>query len=309
MPVLYQEVLFWMQVRSGGTYVDATVGLGGHAHGILVDSAPDGRLLGVDVDPQALGLASRRLSAFAGRVSLAQGRHRELAVIARQHGFERADGILLDLGVSSLQLDDAARGFSFREEGPLDMRMGASGDLTAEEIVNEWPEEELARILYEFGEERRSRRIARAICARRPVHGTRQLADLIAGVVGHSGRIHPATRTFQALRIAVNDELSSLRVALPQAAELLAPGGRLLVISFHSLEDRIVKQFMVRESKNCLCPAKIPQCVCRHVATLSVLTRRPVRPTDEERARNPRSRSARLRAAARLEADAGHLVA
>ena len=292
--------MLWLKPRPGRDYIDATVGLGGHAQGILQRSLPDGRLLALDIDRQALGYARHRLAEFGERVVFVQGRHADLAEIADEHGFEQVDGVLLDLGVSSLQLDDATRGFSFRENGPLDMRMGPDTETTAERIVNTWPEKELARIIYEYGQERRARRIAQAICARRPVRGTRELADLVAKVVGHSGRIHPATRTFQALRIAVNGELSSLESVLPQAVELLSAGGRLVVISFHSLEDRIVKQFIAREIKDCICPPRIIVCICGHRATLRRLTRKPIRPTDEEVEDNPRSRSARMRVAERL---------
>ncbi len=300
LPVLLHEVLEWLQPVTRGCYIDATLGLGGHAAAILRASAPDGRLLGLDADPQALAIAGRTLAEFGSRVVLAQGRHTELANLARAHGFGAAQGVLFDLGVSSLQLDDAARGFSFREDGPLDMRMGPDGALTADEIVNTWPEGELSRILFEYGEERFARRVARAICAARPLHGTRALADLVARAVPTVQRIHPATRTFQALRIAVNDELGSLMAALPQAAALLAPGGRLVTIAFHSLEDRIAKQYLAREARDCICPPGLPACVCGHHATLAPLTRKPVRPGEQEIAANPRSRSARLRAAARL---------
>jgi len=276
------------------------VGPGGHAWGILTLSSPDGRLLALDRDPQALDDARDRLSSFGDRVALVLGGHANLARLARTHGFDQVSGILLDLGVSSLQLDDPTRGFSFRKDGPLDMRMGPDADVSAEEIVNTWPEAELSRILYEYGEERRSRRIARAICAHRPLRGTRELADLVAAVVGRGGRIHPATRTFQALRIAVNGELDSLKAVLPQAVALLASGGRLVVVSFHSLDDRIVKRFIVRESKDCICPPWLPQCVCGHSASLRTLTKKPIRPTREEIEENPRSRSARLRVAERL---------
>ena len=299
-PVLYQEVLHWLEPKPEGTYIDATVGLGGHAKGILERSSPDGRLLGLDIDPQALGYARQRLRAFGERVVFVESCHDNLAEVAQQRGFEQVDGVLLDLGVSSLQLDDPTRGFSFREDGPLDMRMGTDKEVTADEIVNTWPEAELARIIYQYGEERRSRRVARVLCARRPIRGTRELADLVAKAVGRGGRIHPATRTFQALRIAVNDELRSLESVLPQAVTLLKPGGRLVVISFHSLEDRIVKRFIARESKDCICPPHVPQCVCGHVATLARLTKKPIRPTDKETAANARSRSARMRVAERL---------
>ncbi|MCD6518413.1 MAG: 16S rRNA (cytosine(1402)-N(4))-methyltransferase RsmH [Anaerolineae bacterium] len=300
IPVLYQEVLYWLAPQAGQAYIDATVGLGGHAEGILERSSPDGRLLAIDVDPQALKRACQRLERFEGRVVFVEGHFAQLTKIARRSGFSSVAGILLDLGVSSLQLADPARGFSFQQDGPLDMRMGPEMPLTAEEIVNTWPEGELARLLWEYGEERFARRIARAICAERPLHTTRELADLVARVVKRRGRIHPATRTFQALRIAVNEELRSLEQVLPQAVELLAPGGRLVVISFHSLEDRIVKRFIQQESRDCICPPKLPQCVCGHVATLRPLVKKPIRPSPKEIAFNPRSRSARMRVAERL---------
>jgi 16S rRNA (cytosine1402-N4)-methyltransferase len=288
----------WLRLQSGRAYIDATVGLGGHARGILEGSSPDGRLLALDVDPEGLRYAQDRLAEFAARVVFARGRHVDLAAIARRNGFAQVDGILLDLGVSSLQLDDPKRGFSFQKEGPLDMRMGpADAGVTAEEIVNSWPEKELSRIIYEYGEERHARRIARAICAQRPLHSTRELADLVAGIVGYRGRIHPATRTFQGIRLAVNQELTSLEAVLPQAVELLSSEGRLVVIAFHSLEDRIVKRFIVRESKDCICPPGIPQCVCGHTASLKRLTKKPIRPTEQEVSRNRRSKSARMRVA------------
>jgi 16S rRNA (cytosine1402-N4)-methyltransferase len=300
IPVMYAEVLDALAPVSGKAYLDATVGLGGHAWGILERSAPGGRLFGLDADPQALVRAQARLAEFGERVLLVQGRHADLGRLARQHGFEQVQGILLDLGVSSLQLDDAERGFSFREDGPLDMRMGPERELTAAEIVNTWDEEDLAHIIYTLGEERYSRRIAKAICAQRPFHSTLPLAELIAKLLGRREKIHPATRTFQALRIAVNDELGSLESVLPQARDLLAPGGRLVVIAFHSLEDRIVKHFIQTEARDCICPPRVPACVCGHVATLKTITKKPLRPTDDEAARNPRCRSARLRVAERL---------
>jgi 16S rRNA (cytosine1402-N4)-methyltransferase len=300
LPVLYQEVLLWLIPKAGEAYIDATVGLGGHAVGILERSSPDGTLLAIDADPLVLRHARQRLAGYGGRVVYVQGRHVDLAQVARRHGFDRVAGILVDLGVSSPQLDDPARGFSFQEDGPLDMRMGPDAEVTADEIVNAWPEQDVARIIREFGEERHARRVARAICARRPIRSTGELADIVARVVGRRQRIHPATRTFQALRIAVNDELASLRSALPQAVELLAPGGRLAVIAFHSLEDRIVKRFIVRESRDCVCPPGVPECVCGHVASLRRLTKKPIRPNDEEVTLNPRSRSARMRVAERV---------
>lgn len=292
--------MYWLRPGPGRSYIDATVGLGGHARGILERSLPDGLLLALDVDAQALGYARQALSGFGPRVIFVQGRHENLAAIAKQNGFGQVDGVLLDLGVSSLQLDDSARGFSFQEDGPLDMRMGDDQELTAAEIVNTWSESELARIIYEYGEERYARRVARVICAGRPWRSTLELAALVARVVGYAGKIHPATRTFQALRIAVNGELAALQSVLPQSLDILAPGGRLVVISFHSLEDRLVKQFMVCESKDCVCPPGMPRCVCGHVARLARLTKKPVQASSEEITSNPRSRSARLRVAERL---------
>jgi 16S rRNA (cytosine1402-N4)-methyltransferase len=220
--------------------------------------------------------------------------------IATESGFSGVQGILMDLGLSSLQLADRARGFSFQADGPLDMRFCRSCGVPASDLVNELPESDLADIIFRFGDERASRRIARAIVRARPIWRTGRLAELVAEVVRQQGRIHPATKTFQALRIAVNGELEALEKALPQAVGLLAPEGRLIVISFHSLEDRIVKQFLQRESRDCVCPPGIPQCACGHSATVKVITRRPLRPTSDEVGNNPRSRSARLRAAARL---------
>jgi len=300
IPVLYDEVMHWLAPQAGARYIDGTLGLGGHSMGILERSVPDGQVLGIDADQQAIAIAARRLKAFGARVTLCQGRHEQLATIARNAGFDQVDGILLDLGVSSMQLDNPARGFAFGQDGPLDMRLGTDHELTAAEIINTWDEKELADLIYLYGEERYSRRIARAICAARPVSRTSELANLIAQTVGRRERIHPATRTFQALRIAVNDELGSLASVLPQAIELLSPGGRIAVIAFHSLEDRIVKRFFRQESRDCICPPRLPQCVCEHKATVTRLTKKPIRPSEEETRTNPRSRSARLRIAQRL---------
>jgi 16S rRNA (cytosine1402-N4)-methyltransferase len=223
-----------------------------------------------------------------------------LAEIASQYGFRPADGILLDLGLSSLQLASGERGFSFQLEGPLDMRFSPHQGRPASELVNELSTAELADILHRYGEERQGQRIARAIVTARPIHTTRQLAEVVSRAIGRRGKIHPATRTFQALRIAVNDELSALSQALPQAVELLAPQGRLVVISYHSLEDRLVKQFYRQESQDCVCPPEIPVCRCDHRATLEVVTKKPITPSELELEANPRCRSARLRIAARL---------
>jgi len=301
IPVLYQQVLAGLKPRPGGRYVDATLGAGGHARGILQASAPDGLLLGLDVDPQALNLARAALASFGRRAILRKASYTALREHLRSLGWPAVDGILLDLGLSSMQLDTPERGFSFREDAPLDMRFSPDTPQTAADLVNTLPEADLADILYRYGEERRSRQVARAIVAARPLHTTRQLAEVVARVT-RSGRpgMHPATRTFQALRMAVNRELQNIEQVLPQAVEALASGGRLAVISFHSLEDRIVKHFLRRESRDCLCPPRQPVCTCGHKAALRVLTRKPVIAEADECARNPRARSAKLRLAEKL---------
>ncbi|HEB64986.1 MAG TPA: 16S rRNA (cytosine(1402)-N(4))-methyltransferase RsmH [Chloroflexi bacterium] len=303
LPVLYQQVIRYLQPHSGGRYVDGTVGAGGHARGILEASAPDGLLLGLDVDPQALELAQAYLAPFGKRVILREASYTALEEEIRALGWEGVDGILLDLGLSSMQLDRPERGFSFREDAPLDMRFSPRSPQTAADLVNTLPEADLADIIYRYGEERRSRQVARAIVAARPIHTTRQLAEVVARVIG-SGRpgIHPATRTFQALRIAVNRELENVESVLPQAIAALLPGGRLAVISFHSLEDRIVKHYFRRESRDCICPPRQPVCTCGHTAQVRVLTRKPVMASAEEREQNPRARSARLRVVEKLPA-------
>ncbi len=301
VPVLYQQVLAGLNPRPGGRYVDGTLGAGGHARGILQASAPDGLLLGLDVDPQALTLARAALAPFGERAILRRDSYTALREHLRSLGWPAVDGILLDLGLSSMQLDTPERGFSFREDAPLDMRFSPDTPQTAADLVNTLPEAELADILYRYGEERRSRRVARAIVAARPLYTTRQLAEVVARAT-RSGRpgMHPATRTFQALRMAVNQELQNIERALPQAVEALNPGGRLAVISFHSLEDRIVKRFLRRESRDCLCPPRQPVCTCGHKAVLRTLTRKPITADAEECARNPRARSAKLRIAEKL---------
>jgi len=268
---------------------------------VLELSSPDGRLLGLDRDPAAVKAAGRRLASFGGRVVLVHSSFNHLAEVAQTCRFVSVDGILFDLGFSSLQLADATRGFAFMSDGPLDMRFDPQSDRpTAADLVNQLPVDELAALLSRYGEERHSRRIAEAIVASRPFYTTAELVAVIEQVVKRRTRIHPATRTFQALRIVVNDELAELEKALPQAVEILAPGGRLVVIGFHSLEDRIVKRFMRRESHDCLCPPEVPVCVCNHQATLRVITHKPIRPTPEQVAVNPRARSARLRIAERV---------
>ena len=300
LPVLYQEIILALRPQSSGHYVDCTVGAGGHASGILEVSAPAGKLLGLDVDPQALDLAAARLKPFDGRVILVKASYVHLKEQLQKIGWQSVLGILADLGVSSMQIDTPSRGFSFQKEGPLDMRFDPSQPLRAESLVNTASEHELADILWHYGEEPQSRRIARAICEARPIETTTQLAEVVQRSVGRKGKIHPATRTFQALRIAVNQELEALETFLPQAVEVLEPGGRLAVISFHSLEDRLIKQFMHRESRDCICPPEQPTCTCGHQATLKMITRHPMVGKDDEVRENPRSRSAKLRVAEKL---------
>jgi 16S rRNA (cytosine1402-N4)-methyltransferase len=302
-PVLYHEIILALQPRSTGLYVDCTVGAGGHASGILEASEPDGRLLGFDLDPQALQLAQERLASFSERAILIQASYVTLRAQLDELGWDFVNGILLDLGLSSMQLDTRERGFSFQADAPLDMRFDPWGPIRAADLVNTLPEKDLANLLYEYGEERRSRQVAHAIIRARPVQTTRQLAQVVAGATrGGQKGIHPATRTFQALRIAVNRELESLEAVLPQAVSSLEPGGRLAVIAFHSLEDRIVKNFFRQESRDCICPPRQPVCTCGHKATIKEITRRPVRPQEAEVQANPRARSARLRVAEKLVA-------
>ncbi len=268
--------------------------------GILEKLSSAGRLLGIDADPTAIAISAERLAEYGPRVTLVNANFTRLAEIASQCGFCPADGILLDLGLSSLQLANGERGFSFQLEGPLDMRFNPHQGKPASELVNGLSTTELADILHRYGEERQAQRIAQAIVAARPIHTTRQLAKVVAGAVRRRRRIHPATRTFQALRIAVNDELSALSQALPQAVEILAPQGRLIVISYHSLEDRLVKQFYRQESQDCICPPEVLVCRCDHRAILEIVTKKPITPSEPELKANPRCRSARLRIAARL---------
>lgn len=301
VPVLYHEVIGGLQTRSGGRYVDGTAGLGGHSTGILEASHPDGQLLAIDLDPEALELAGRRMARFGGRVTLIHGSYADMDYHVRELSWGHVDGVLLDLGLSSHQLERAERGFSFMSEGPLDMRFDPRNPLTAYEIINNWTCHEIADVLLRLGEEHRSRRIAQAITKARPVKTTSDLARVVSTAVGgRKGRIHPATRTFQALRIAVNDELRVLGEALPCAIGILAPGGRLAVISFHSLEDRLVKQLLRREARDCLCPVEQPHCTCEHLASIKQITRRALKPSETEVVNNRRSRSARLRIAEKV---------
>jgi 16S rRNA (cytosine1402-N4)-methyltransferase len=307
-PVLLNAVLDGLQVaaRPDGLFIDGTVGAGGHAAAIL-RTAPQARLLGFDRDPRSLDVAREVLAPFGERVRLVHASYDTMDSAAPAYGFAagNVDGILLDLGLSSMHVDDAERGFAFRIDGPLDMRFDPSaGGPTAADLVNALDADELADLIYQYGEERDSRRIARAIVAARPLRTTRQLAGVIEQAQ-HSPRekIHPATRTFQALRIAVNDELGAVERVLPQAITLLHPGGRLAVISFHSLEDRIVKRFFRDEATDCLCPPRQPVCTCGHRASLTLVNRKPITAGQAEIAANPRSRSARMRIAEKRTAD------
>lgn len=309
IPVLLPEAMHFLAVRPGGSYIDCTTGLGGHSVAVAEQLGPDGRLLCIDQDADALEFARTKLTPFGRRVSFVHGNFRDLAELAGQEGFSAVDGILMDLGISSMQIGHAERGFAFGLEGPLDMRMDpSSGGITAAEIVNDWDETSLANLFYTYGEERQSRRIASAVVRNRPIATTWELARAVEQAVGGvRGRthLHPATKVFLALRIRVNGELDSLDAALPQAHSLLGfgtpnGGGRLVVISFHSLEDRAVKQYIRREAAGCLCPPTMPVCRCGHKAALRDLTRRAVLPGEAEVARNPRARSAVLRAAERI---------
>ncbi len=281
--VLFHEVIEYLAPRPGGRYIDATLGAGGHAAGILEASAPTGRLLGLDADPAALAFAATNLAVFGDRATLVHSNFELLHDIAAANGFLPADGIVLDLGLSSMQLADAVRGFSFQSDGTLDMRFNPNEETTAADLVNSLDETELADLIFEYGEEHASRRIARAIVNARPITTAARLADIVERAVGRHGRIHPATRTFQALRIAVNRELDVLENVLPQVVATLAPRGRVAIISFHSLEDRRVKNFF-RESES-----------------LKILTKHPVRSTRAETIANPRSRSAKLRVAEKID--------
>ena len=304
-PVLYQEIIKALQPKSGGRYIDCTLGAGGHSRGILETSAPDGELLAFDLDKTAIEIASQTLKPFGERAHLRHESYLNILDAMEELGWDAVDGIVLDYGVSSMQLDMAERGFSFRMDGPLDMRFDTSKGISAAEWLNQVEEEELADVLWKYGDENRSRRIATAILAQRPIGTTQQLANVIQDAVGRPkkhGRksIHPATKSFQAIRIAVNHELDAVEEILPLAVKALKPGGFLTVISFHSLEDRIVKNFMRDESKDCLCPTEQLVCTCDHKATLKRLNTKPIIASEAETKGNPRARSAKLRIAKRL---------
>lgn len=305
-PVLLDETISYLAVEPGGRYIDATYGGGGHSRALLERSSPEGMVLALDADPAAIERAEPLEANYPGRIRAVHGNFRQLAELAELHDFQQVDGVLFDLGLSSFQFDEHDRGFSIHSESRLDMRLDPTSDgPTAWEIVNEWPTEQIADVIFQYGDERRSRKIARVIADRRaiePIETGARLAEIVQSAVGgrRGARIHPATKTFQAIRIAVNEELDALRIGLQSARDLLRAGGRLAVISFHSLEDRIVKQFFQQEARDCICPPHLPVCNCDHKSTLRILTRRPLTPEHEELARNPRSRSARLRVAERI---------
>ena len=308
VPVLADEVRESLAVQPGDTVIDATFGAGGHSALLAADLQGRGKLIAIDRDPTVRTYFERLERASGIQARLLRGDFGVVLPQLAENGVQ-ADAILLDLGVSSMQLDRPERGFSYATDAPLDMRMDSSHDLDARAIVNEWPEKDLVTVFRRYGEERYARQIARAIIRRRqktPFERTSELVDTIKGAIPAPARFgegHPAKRVFQALRIAVNDELSSLEVALPAALDMLRPGGRLAVIAFHSLEDRIVKQFLRERERGCTCPPDFPVCVCGHEPELRAIQRRPIRPSEAEVAANPRSASARLRAAIKATGD------
>jgi len=305
-PVLVNETIATLNCHPGGIYVDATIGGGGHAR-YLFKNCPDIKLLiGIDRDEDALFHAERELASFKSRVVLIKENYLQIKTIISDLQIKSVDGVLLDLGVSTHQLLSSNRGFSFSIEGPLDMRMDRGQQITASDLVNTLPEQELEKILRDYGEERHAVLIANTIVRERkkqPIKTTSELTHLVTKAIPfspHPRKIHPATQTFQALRIAVNDEVGNLESVLPDAVDILAPRGRIAVISFHSLEDRIVKNFFRQQSKSCICPPHLPKCACGHIRKLNVLTKKPIVPTAVEISMNPRSRSARLRGAEKL---------
>jgi 16S rRNA (cytosine1402-N4)-methyltransferase len=305
VPVLADRVveLLVPALEHGGIVVDATLGRGGHA-GAILDAAPDAELIGIDRDPVALQESESYLAAYSDRVRLVRGDFKDLAALLERLGVASVRGVLLDLGVSSPQLDEAHRGFSFRTDGPLDMRMDPTQPLSAEDVVNHYAEQDLARVIARYGEERFARRIAKAILRSRPVSGTRALADIVKEAIPAATRRtggHPARRTFQAIRIEVNGELEALELGLADAIDHAEPGGRVVAISYHSLEDRIVKKFFNEQARGCVCPPEFPVCVCGKKERVKVLTRRPIRANEEEVHGNPRAEAAKLRAVERVE--------
>lgn len=305
--VLLEETLRVLQAQENEMFADATLGMGGHTQAIL-ETAKNIRVIGIDQDMEAIGFAKERLKNFGERFQVYHANFSEIKEVLREAEIEKVDGILADLGVSSLQFDSAERGFSFRFDAPLDMRMNADDEMeTAAELLENLTEEEIANIIYNFGEERASRKIARWIVEKRksgePIKTTKQLADLVQRAIGRGkkDKVHPATRTFQALRIAVNRELDILEDFIRDAVDVLKKDGRLAVITFHSLEDRIVKQTFQKLSGKCFCPPRIPRCVCGAEKKIEILTRKPIVPNESEIEENPRARSAKLRACLKLD--------
>lgn len=305
IPALVNEVITGLNLKPGANVIDATLGGGGHAQAILEATAPNGRLLGIDWDSAAVERASRRLAPYQNRLILKTGNYRDIKTIAYESEFHQIDAILLDLGLSTDQLKDAARGFSFQTEAPLDMRFSDQGALTASQIVNTWSEKDLAHIFRTYGEDRHAARIAQTIVASRqraPINSVLELVALVGRGAGGRGRgkIHPATRIFQALRLATNHELDNLQAALPDMVAILSRGGRLAIISWHSLEDRIVKTFFREEAKTCVCPPAMPLCQCQHQPRLRLINKKVIMPSSEEARRNPSARSAKLRLAEKI---------
>jgi len=301
IPVMVPEILKYLEVSSGGRYIDCTLGEGGHTKSLLEASNPGGEVLGIDADHEAIEVSKNRLEEYGERFIYENSNFKNIKKIAMKSKFVPCHGILFDLGVSSLQLDKESRGFSFRRKAPLDMRFSINQTLTAQDVLNTFSESEISDILYQYGEERQSRKIAKLIIENRPLSNADELSDLIKKNIRQTNyKINPSTKTFQALRIYINEELNSLSQALEQSLEILGVGGRMAVISYHSLEDRIVKNFFKKESKYCICPPNIPKCDCGHFPKLKIITKKPVSPSQSEIEANKRSRSAKLRVVERI---------
>ena len=301
IPVMVPEILKYLEVSSGGRYIDCTLGEGGHTKSLLEASNPGGEVLGIDADHEAIEVSKNRLEEYGERFIYDNSNFKNIKKIAMKSKFVPCHGILFDLGVSSLQLDKESRGFSFRRKAPLDMRFSINQTLTAQDVLNTFSESEISDILYQYGEERQSRKIAKLIIENRPFSNADELSDLIKKNIRQTNyKINPSTKTFQALRIYINEELNSLSQALEQSLEILGVGGRMAVISYHSLEDRIVKNFFKKESKYCICPPNIPECDCGHFPKLKIITKKPVSPSQSEIEANKRSRSAKLRVVERI---------
>ncbi len=306
IPVLLNEVIEYLNPQVNQNFVDCTLGGGGHSQEILKKTAPKGKLLAFDLDPQAIVAAKENLKDFAGRIIFINDNYKKLKTKIYEFKFDKINGIICDLGYSSFQVDEHARGFSFHSKESLDLRYSPDAELTGEEVVNNYSEERLTTILSEYGEEPLSKTIAREIIAKRKKQKVSALGlkQIIEGVYAHRwrtpSRIHPATRTWQALRIEVNDELGNIEEFLPQGIEVLEPGARLGIISFHSIEDRVIKNYFRKEAKDCICPPQIPKCVCEHRASIKIINKKPITATKKELEENPRSRTAKLRVVEKL---------